>query len=83
LRRTIRFSVVILASIVTLPSEALSEDKRPLFPVTVGTKVRILAPSVLSGRITGMLVEIDKDTFLIVNDDNRLRVQRHGTCQRF
>ena len=81
LRRTICLSVVILASIAALPTEALSEEERPLPPVPVGTKVRILAPSALSDRMTGMLVEIDKDTLLIVNDDSRLRVQRQAITQ--
>jgi hypothetical protein len=65
-----------------MPAEGRSEDTLPATPITVGTKVRLRAPTLFSGRIEGMVIETNESSLLIgVNDRVPLRVSRQAITQ--
>lgn len=73
----------VLATMLLLPAEAPAQEPPAASPVTVGTKVRIRAPSVAKGRVEGMVLEIDEKSLLIGVSKDRvpLRVPRQAITQ--
>lgn len=74
--------VVLLATLVGRPSEAHPQDQ-PLPPsaIAVGTKVRIVAPAAVDGRVSGLVLGMDDKSLLIATDDARLSVPRSAITQ--
>ena len=77
------FVRIVLASTLLVTVDALSQD-RPLdlSPLTVGSKVRLSAPTVATGRIQGVVLEADQE-FLIVGGrrPDPLRVSRRAVTR--
>jgi hypothetical protein len=71
-----------LATMLLVPAEARAQEP-PASPVTVGTRVRVRAPSVAKGRVEGTVVEIDEKSLLIGVSEDRapLRVPRQAITQ--
>jgi len=82
-RATIRSgAAAILASLLVLPGEAQSQESPAKNPLMVGTRVRILAPTVVQGRIEGMVLEVDEQSVVVSNDDRApLKVARRAITQ--
>ena len=79
MRRSRKYSAVVLASMLFMPSEVRSQDVPQATLVTVGARVRILAPTTTGGRIEGTVVETNETSLLIgVNDRVPLRVPREA-----
>ena len=74
---------VLIVSTLLLPGEARSQEQpKSVSPIAVGTRVRLRAPTVVSGRIEGMVIEMDESSLLIgVNDRVPLRVSRQAISQ--
>ena len=73
---------VLIVSTLLLPGEARSqEEPKSVSPIAVGTRVRLRAPTVVGGRIEGMVIEMDEASLLIIKDDDRLRVPRQAITQ--
>jgi hypothetical protein len=66
-----------------LPGEAQAQAQpKSVSPIAVGTRIRLRAPTVVSGRIEGMIIEMDESSFLIgVNDRVPLTVSRQAISQ--
>lgn len=60
---------MLLASALFMPVEARSQELPEAAIVTVGSKVRILAPTLVRGRLEGMVLEVDDDSLLVGSDD--------------
>ena len=72
-------SVLTLAAIVSLPSVGGSEEQPQLpAPLAVGTKVRIVAPTIVGRRVTGSVADIRAASLQIAVDDNQLTVPRNA-----
>lgn len=70
---------LILNFVVALPREASPQEQPPvLFPMTLGSRVRVEAPTVVSGRITGVIIEMDEKSLAILSGDRRLNVPRQA-----
>jgi hypothetical protein len=72
-----RFLALSLSLALILPSLALAQQP-PDGPVLVGSKVRILAPSVVGGRLEGTVSEIDEESLLMLQNNHPWRVPRHA-----
>jgi hypothetical protein len=58
------------------PAEAQSESEATA--LTVGTAVRLRAPTVVSGAVQGKIVEMDASSVVVMNDDRPFRVPRQA-----
>jgi len=75
-------SVAVLVAMLLIPAEARSQELAETTAVTVGTRVRILAPSLTGKRIEGMVLETTESALLIgVNDRVPLKVSRQAITQ--
>ena len=72
--------VVVLVAALLLAGEVHAQDQSTS-PVTVGTRVRILAPAAVNGRIEGMILEMDEKSLLLMSEEQRLRVPRESITQ--
>lgn len=81
--RRSRYPVVaFLTCMLLLPCEVKSQEQAQAAPIALGTRVRILAPTVVGKRIEGMVVEIDEKSLLVGMDDRApLRVPRQAITQ--
>ncbi len=81
--RTLRSCMaVILACLLLPPAEAWSQDSAGQLPVTLGSRVRILAPSVVDGRLEGFLTGIEDEFLLVgVQESAPLRVRRDAIME--
>ena len=81
---TIRSGVAAaLASLLLLPGEAGSQTQpEGISPVTLGSKVRLWAPTVVKGRLEGTVVESDEKSLVVGRDDRMpVRVSRQSITQ--
>ena len=60
---------MVLASLLLLPAEARPGELPKATIVTVGSRVRILAPTMVHGRLEGMVLEMDENSLLVGMDD--------------
>lgn len=74
--------VVALVAALLYAGEVQGQDQRAsLSPMAVGTRVRILAPAAVNGRIEGMILEMDEKSLLLMSEEQRLRVPRESITQ--
>jgi hypothetical protein len=79
IRSTLTLAIV---STFLVASEARAAEEPGASPVTVGTKVRILAPTVVAGRVEGTVAEMDAKSLLIsVDNGTPVRVSRQAITQ--
>lgn len=73
----------VLAPMLLLSSEVRSQDlPATTFPMTVGSRVRLLAPTVAQGRLEGMLVEMSEQSLVVDMGKSRLvSVSRQAITQ--
>jgi hypothetical protein len=69
-----------LASSFALASEQRSQEKS-LSPIVTGSRVRVVAPSAVSGRVTGTVIEMSEESLVILADERPLRVPRQAIEQ--
>lgn len=65
-----------LVSILLAPAPAPAEDLAWGTSVMVGSKVRLLAPGALQGRLQGIVSEMDEKTLVVLQDNRPVRVSR-------
>jgi hypothetical protein len=59
-------SAIILCGLLLLPAEARPQDgQQPALPITLGGRVRLLAPTVIDRRVEGMVLEVDARSVVI------------------
>src|SRR5512146_1142520 len=82
--RTVCPAVVVAAcTLFVLSAEAWSQEQpaSPL-PVTVGSRIRLQAPTVVTGRIEGMVVHLDGKSLLVGgNERTPVSVPRQAITQ--
>jgi hypothetical protein len=72
---------LLMASTLVLPSAARSQEPS-LGPALAGKKVRLLAPAVVSGRIEGVVLLMDRESLLVSQASGaRLKVPRQAVTQ--
>jgi len=83
MRRTVRLAAAVaLAGPILLGSEARPEDQpNSKASVGVGSRVRIAAPAVVKGRVTGTVIAMDETWLLVSTDDTRLNLPRRAVTQ--
>ena len=71
---------VVVASVLSLPTNALSQEApQPIGFLTVGSRVRLEAPTMKAGRLEGTVTELDKVTLVVSQHDRiPLRVPRQA-----
>jgi hypothetical protein len=69
-----------LASIVALASEQRSPQET-LSPIVTGSRVRVVSPRAVSGRVTGTVIEMSAESLVILADERPLRVPRDAIEQ--
>ena len=70
---------MLLASTLLVPAEARSQELPEASAVTVGSKVRILAPTMLKGELEGMVLEMDDNSLLVGSDEGSpMRLSREA-----
>jgi len=77
--KEIRAAVALVLALALGPSAEGRPDERfgDVWPIAIGSLVRMSAPSIGSGSIQGTVVEIDEQALLIrVKDGGRVRVPR-------
>jgi hypothetical protein len=74
--------ILVLTSTLALPSEVCPQEAQEPPPrqstVTIGSKVRLIAPAVATGRITGTVIEMDEKALVILTGGHRLNVPRQA-----
>ena len=72
----------VVGSMLLLPAEAWSQGLPEAAPVTVGSRVRILAPTAFKGRVEGLIIEMDDKSLLLgINDRVPLRISRQAITE--
>jgi hypothetical protein len=60
----------VVGAMFLLPAAVWPEERPGTnLPVTVGSRVRLVAPSLLKGRIEGLVMEMDEKSLLVSSDD--------------
>lgn len=81
LQGTIKSSLAVVLATLLLPPGGVAAEEPPksVSPVAVGSKVRLLAPTTFSGRVDGMVLEMDENSLLVSKDDRTaVRVSRQA-----
>ena len=82
--RTIQSVVIaVLASMLLLPAEVRAQEPpEGPSPVIVGSRVRLMAPAAVEGRIEGLVMAMDEQSLMVSLDDGvPVRVSRQAITQ--
>ncbi len=73
-------ALTLLIGSLAASGEATSADARRDVSdlLTLGSRVRVLAPSAVEGRVTGLLSDMDQTSLLIATNETLVRVPRGG-----
>jgi len=76
-------AAVLLVSMLAVAAEAgPDETQSSTSSILVGTRIRFHAPSVVNGRVEGIVIEKDSESLLVgINDRVPLRVSRQAITQ--
>ncbi len=74
------YLVVVLISTIFLPGETRSQGQLiSIYPITVGSRIRLLATTIAKRRIEGTIIEMDERSLLVgIEADSTLRVPRQA-----
>jgi hypothetical protein len=62
---------LVLVSALFVPGEAWPQEQaQTVSPITVGSRVRVLAPSAVKGQVEGTVMQIDENSLLLSTDDH-------------
>jgi hypothetical protein len=80
---TTRSSFVVALVVALLGAgELQAQEQAEMGPISVGSRVRFQAPSVIKGTVQGTVSEVDTESLLISTDDRRpFRVSRSAITQ--
>jgi hypothetical protein len=74
--------VAVLALMLLAAGVNAGEEDRGVYPIVVGTRVRLSAPTTVQGALRGTVIAIDDESLLLDTDDHRpLKVPRQGITQ--
>jgi hypothetical protein len=73
-----RFLAGPLSLALVLPSWAVAQESFDGSAVLVGSKVRILAPTVVGGRLEGIVSQMDDQSLVVLQDNHPWRLPRQA-----